>query len=31
MTILMILGWLGLLVLSYKGSEMLLKKNNRLH
>jgi hypothetical protein len=26
MTILIILGWFGLLVLSFKGAELLLKK-----
>jgi hypothetical protein len=29
MTTLMILAWFGLLFLSYKGAEMLLKKSNR--
>jgi hypothetical protein len=26
MTALMILGWFGLLIISYKGAELLLKK-----
>jgi len=30
MAILMILIWFGLLVLSYKGAELLLKKSGRL-
>jgi hypothetical protein len=30
MTIIMILGWFGLLALSYKGAEFLLKKNGWL-
>jgi hypothetical protein len=30
MTILMILAWIALLVFSYKGAEILLKKNGRL-
>jgi hypothetical protein len=30
MTILMILAWFGLLVFSYKGAELLLKKSGRL-
>jgi hypothetical protein len=29
MTSLMILAWFGLLILSYKGAELLLKKSNR--
>ena len=28
MTALMILGWFGLLIISYKGAELLLKKTN---
>lgn len=27
MTALMILGWFGLLIISFKGSELLLKKS----
>ena len=27
MTIVMILGWFGLLILSFKGAELLLKKS----
>ena len=30
MTLLMILGWFGLLILSYKGAELLLKKSGNL-
>jgi hypothetical protein len=30
MTLLIILGWFGLLILSYKGAEMLLKKSGNL-
>jgi hypothetical protein len=30
MTILMILAWIALLVFSYKGVEILLKKSGRL-
>lgn len=30
MSLIMILGWLGLLVLTYKGAELLLKKSGRL-
>jgi len=30
MTILMILGWFGLLILSYKGAVLLLKKSGNL-
>jgi len=30
MTILMILGWFALLMFSYKGAEILLKKSGRL-
>jgi hypothetical protein len=30
MTLLIILGWFGLLILSYKGAELLLKKSGNL-
>jgi hypothetical protein len=30
MMLLMILGWFGLLILSYKGAELLLKKSGNL-
>ena len=30
MTLLMILGWFVLLVFSYKGAELLLKKSGRM-
>jgi hypothetical protein len=30
MTLFLILGWFGLLVLSFKGAELLLKKSGRL-
>jgi hypothetical protein len=30
MTILMILGWFALLILSFKGAELLLKKSGKM-
>lgn len=30
MMLLMIFGWFGLLILSYKGAELLLKKSGNL-
>jgi hypothetical protein len=30
MTLLIIIGWFGLLILSYKGAELLLKKSGNL-
>jgi len=30
MSILMVLGWFGLLILSFKGAELLLKKSDNL-
>jgi len=30
MTTLLIIGWFALLIFSYKGAELLLKKNGRL-
>jgi len=30
MTVIMILGWILLLVVSYKGAEVILKKVNKL-
>ena len=30
MTLFMILGWFALLILSYKGAELLLKKSGKM-
>ena len=30
MTVILIVGWLALLVISYRGAEILLKKSNNL-